>query len=160
MLMVLTVIVVLIVVIIVVSLCIGLTFKQFIEVAVATASIGAAIIVLIGFYYKSKEKKISNSMDRVTTMLDIMGSSDELACLWSEIEGTATAKCPISLRGRVQLVKVLKEMDAALYSERVDPSIDFIIARLFKSETIRTEYYKNRILFSLKFNNYIQTMLS
>lgn len=159
MLIVLAVVVVIIILIIVVSLTIGLTFKQFMEVAVATATIGGAIIVFLGFYYKNKEKKIANSMDRLITILDLMGQNEELGCVWTEIEGTATERCEVGLASRVSILKVLKEIDAALYSDRIDPSIHFVVPRLFKSPTIREEYFQNRYLFSMKFNQYVQKML-
>lgn len=159
MLAVLTLVVMVIVAIIVVSLTIGLTFKQFMEVAVATATIGGAVIVLLGFYYKSKEKKIANSMDRVITVLDLMSENEELGCVWTEIEGTASERCEVGLRSRVSILKLLKEIDAALYSDRVDSSLHFIIPRLFRSPTILEEYNQNRYLFSLKFNNYVRSIL-
>jgi hypothetical protein len=152
-------IVIIIICIIVVSLCIGLTFKQFIEVAVATATIGGAIIVLIGFYYKSKEKKIESSMDRVITTLDLMSQTESLNCVWSEIEGTSSLPCVLDMKSRLIILRILKEMDAAIYTDRTDLSIDFIIERLFKSPTIKDEYMRNRYLFSLKFNNYVQRVL-
>lgn len=146
------IVIIAVVVIMVVSLLSGMSFKSFIEVGVAVATIAGVIMAGISFYYKGKERKIASSMDRILTILSMISRDDEIRCIWTEMYDT---NCTLSSKGRLEILCILKNLDASLYTESTDESIHFIIDRLLSSHIIQDIWNENRFLFSTKFNKYV-----
>lgn len=140
-------IVVVVIIVITVSLLVGMSFKSFIEITVATATIAGVILAGISFYYKGKEKKVCNSMDRVIDVLGLMRNIHQ--CVWSN------HLCSIDTPTEMDILSILKNLDASLYSERNDISIHFIIDKILSSPTVRDVWNRNKVLFSTNFNEYV-----
>lgn len=131
-----------------IALIMELPPKVFIEVAVAIIGIGTSVIAVIEYFYRTKDKQVKFSQDKVA---DVLAGLDP--CILDEMNGGSCGNVSDK-----DVIAALVQLDGSLASDRYNIYIPLLIRDLWKSETIRTVWERNKIWFSYALNNYAESL--
>lgn len=81
-----------------------------------------------------------------------MSNDPDVRCIWDEMNGIS--QCILTPKIEIEVLQILKNLDASIYSDRIDESLYFIIDKIFSSQTVRDIWSRNKYMFSTKFNVY------